>query len=243
MGGGGHPLDFLLTITPVRRLLITNCLLCRGEEWWAHPCARIPIFGWSDRNFRCIIYSRFNEPRKRSKGPRGLFLIIRRTREGRVSRSPSPLFSCAPSLPPLLPHPPLHLLVPRFQCRTVFYPSSLLRFLRPPSLRDLLLDRRYFITGLLVQFFSTRVSFALFLSPGEKREDWYVWYKSYTGMVRSQVVSGTVSQRFNRWIPDFKKRDGGLIDNLRNCYVTTFTIRELKHVLKFKIKFKIMISK
>lgn len=103
MGGGGHPLDFLLTITPVRRLLITNCLLCRGEEWWAHPCARIPIFGWSDRNFRCIIYSRFNEPRKRSKGPRGLFLIIRRTREGRVSRSPSPLFSCAPSLPPLLP--------------------------------------------------------------------------------------------------------------------------------------------
>lgn len=132
MGGGGHPLDFLLTITPVRRLLITNCLLCRGEEWWAHPCARIPIFGWSDRNFRCIIYSRFNEPRKRSKGPRGLFLIIRRTREGRVSRSPSPLFPCAPSLPPLLPHPPLHLLVPRFQCRTVFYPSSLLRFLRPP---------------------------------------------------------------------------------------------------------------
>lgn len=96
-------MDFLLTITPVRRLLITNCLLCRGEEWWAHPCARIPIFGWSDRNFRCIIYSRFNEPRKRSKGPRGLFLIIRRTREGRVSRSPSPLFSCAPSLPPLLP--------------------------------------------------------------------------------------------------------------------------------------------
>lgn len=53
-------------------------------------------------------------------------------------------------------------------------------------------------------------------------------------MIRSQVVS--VSQRFNRWIPDFKKRDGGLIDNLRNCYVTTFTIRELKHVLKFKIK-------
>lgn len=61
-------------------------------------------------------------------------------------------------------------------------------------------------------------------------------------MVRSQVVSGTVSQRFNRWIPDFKKRDDGLI-NLRNCYVITFTIRELKHVLKFKIKFKIMISK
>lgn len=55
-----------------------------------YPCARIPIFGWSDRNFRCIIYSRFNEPRKRSKGPRGLFLIIRRTREGRVSRSPFP---------------------------------------------------------------------------------------------------------------------------------------------------------
>lgn len=79
-------MDFLLTITPVRRLLITNCLLCRGEEWWV----RIPIFGWSDRNFRCIIYSRFNEPRKRSKGPRGLFLIIRRTREGRVSRSPFP---------------------------------------------------------------------------------------------------------------------------------------------------------
>lgn len=38
----------------------------------------VPIFGGPARNFRCIIYGRFNEPRKRSKGPRGLFLIIRR---------------------------------------------------------------------------------------------------------------------------------------------------------------------
>lgn len=75
------PLDFLLTITPVRRLLITNCLLCRsGARVW------YPIFGGPARNFRCIIYGRFNEPRKRSKGPRGLFLIIRRgqRRTGRV---------------------------------------------------------------------------------------------------------------------------------------------------------------
>lgn len=136
-----------------------------------YPCARIPIFGWSDRNFRCIIYSRFNEPRKRSKGPRGLFLIIRRTREGRVSRSPFPppslLFSCA-----LLPPPSsssFSLLVPRFQCCTVFYPSSFLRFLRPP--RPPPRSTILYFDGLLVQFFSSRVSFAFF-SPGEeKRED------------------------------------------------------------------------
>lgn len=155
-------MDFLLTITPVRRLLITNCLLCRGEEWWV----RIPIFGWSDRNFRYIIYSRFNEPRKRSKGPRGLFLIIRRTREGRVSRSPFPplpsflLRTSSPSSfsPPSPALPMLHGFL-SFFCCDFFVP------------RDLLLDRRYFIAGLLVQFFSSRVSFAFF-SPGEeKRED------------------------------------------------------------------------
>lgn len=42
----------------------------------------VPIFGGPARNFRCIIYGRFNEPRKRSKGPRGLFLIIRRRQRG-----------------------------------------------------------------------------------------------------------------------------------------------------------------
>lgn len=156
-------MDFLLTITPVRRLLITNCLLCRGEEWWV----RIPIFGWSDRNFRCIIYSRFNEPRKRSKGPRGLFLIIRRTREGRVSRSPFPplpSFLLRTSSPPLL----LSSFSRASNAARFFILLRCCDFFVP---RDLLLDRRYFIAGLLVQFFSSRVSFAFF-SPGEeKRED------------------------------------------------------------------------
>lgn len=145
-----------------------------------YPCARIPIFGWSDRNFRCIIYSRFNEPRKRSKGPRGLFLIIRRTREGRVSRSPFPplpSFLLRTSSPPLL----LSSFSRASNAARFFILLRGCDFFVP---RDLLLDRRYFIAGLLVQFFSSRVSF-VFFSPGEeKREDWYVWYKSYTGMVR-----------------------------------------------------------
>lgn len=130
-----------------------------------YPCARIPIFGWSDRNFRCIIYSRFNEPRKRSKGPRGLFLIIRRTREGRVSRSPFPppslLFSCA-----LLPPPPPPLLSPfssrAFNAARFFILLRSCDFFVP---RDLLLDRRYFIsTGCWCS--SSRLEF---LSPSFRR--------------------------------------------------------------------------
>lgn len=99
------------------------------------PRAPMPIFGWSDRNFRCIIYSRFNEPRKRSKGPRGLFLIIRRTREGRDSRSPFPPLLLSRSPFPSSKLPMLH--------GFLSFSDSFAR------LRDLLLDRRYFITGLL----------------------------------------------------------------------------------------------
>lgn len=73
------PLDYKLLIMPWR---------ChRGDAGWAEF---VPIFGWPGCNFRCIIYSRFNEPRKRSKGPRGLFLIIRWTREGRATDQPLP---------------------------------------------------------------------------------------------------------------------------------------------------------
>lgn len=49
----------------------------------------VPIFGGPARNFRCIIYGRFNEPRKRSKGPRGLFLIIRRRQREELDRLPT----------------------------------------------------------------------------------------------------------------------------------------------------------
>lgn len=76
------PLDYKLLIMPWRV----------GPRGVVLPPLFVPIFGWSDRNFRCIIYSRFNEPRKRSKEPRGLFLIIYRTREGRLSWSPSPFY-------------------------------------------------------------------------------------------------------------------------------------------------------
>ena len=60
------------------------------------PCL-VPIFGGPARNFRCIIYGRFNEPRKRSKGPRGLFLIIQR-RQRRLDRLPA----CSSLLLPFL---------------------------------------------------------------------------------------------------------------------------------------------
>lgn len=147
-----------------------------------YPCARIPIFGWSDRNFRCIIYSRFNEPRKRSKGPRGLFLIIRRTREGRVSRSPFPplpSFLLRTSSPPPPSFSPPSPALPMLHGFLSFFVVAISSFPATSSSID-----EDFIAGLLVQFFSSRVSFAFF-SPGEeKREDWYVWYKSYTGMVR-----------------------------------------------------------
>lgn len=65
----------------------------------------VPIFGGPARKFRCIIYGRFNEQRKRSKGPRGLFLIIRREGTegaGRESRSRA---SCTLSVA----HPPAFL--------------------------------------------------------------------------------------------------------------------------------------
>lgn len=187
-------MDFLLTITPVRRLLITNCLLCRGEEWWV----RIPIFGWSDRNFRCIIYSRFNEPRKRSKGPRGLFLIIRRTREGRVSRSPFPplpSFLLRTSSPP---SPPSLLLLPRFQCCMVFYPSSLLRFLRsprPPPRSTILYCRAAGAVLLVSSFFRL-----LFAGGGEARRLICLIQIVH----RNGAPSVSVSQRFNRRTGDFK---------------------------------------
>jgi len=57
----------------------------------------VPIFGGPARNFRCIIYGRFNEPRKRSKGPRGLFLIIRR-RQRRAGQAPCLLPRCSSCL-------------------------------------------------------------------------------------------------------------------------------------------------
>lgn len=42
--GEGLPLDFLLTITPVRRLLITNCLLCRsGVRAWYRYSVALPV--------------------------------------------------------------------------------------------------------------------------------------------------------------------------------------------------------
>lgn len=49
----------------------------------------VPIFGGPARNFRCIIYGRFNEPRKRSKGPRGLFLIIRKRQREELDGFPT----------------------------------------------------------------------------------------------------------------------------------------------------------
>jgi len=77
------PLDYKLLIMPVGGLRL------------------VPIFGGPARNFRCIIYGRFNEPRKRSKGPRGLFLIIRR-RQRRAGQAPCLLF-VAPLAFPLPP--------------------------------------------------------------------------------------------------------------------------------------------
>lgn len=77
----------------------------------------VPIFGGPARNFRCIIYGRFNEPRKRSKGPRGLFLIIRR-RQRSAGQAP-----CSPLLP-------FHLLL----LLLLFFLLSLL-LPPPPSLR------------------------------------------------------------------------------------------------------------
>lgn len=59
----------------------------------------VPIFGGPARNFRCIIYGRFNEPRKRSKGPRGLFLIIRR-RQRRAGQAPCLLLVAPLAFPP-----------------------------------------------------------------------------------------------------------------------------------------------
>lgn len=117
------------------------------------PRAPMPIFGWSDRNFRCIIYSRFNEPRKRSKGPRGLFLIIRRTREGRDSRSPFP-----PLLLSLSPFPSSEL--PMLHGFLSFFDS----FATSSSIDDTLLP------GCWVQFFSSRVSFHLLFAGRGIRE-------------------------------------------------------------------------
>lgn len=70
----------------------------------------VPIFGGPARNFRCIIYGRFNEPRKRSKGPRGLFLIIRR-RQREAGQALRLLLCVAPLAFPL-PPPFLLLLLP-----------------------------------------------------------------------------------------------------------------------------------
>lgn len=187
-------MDFLLTITPVRRLLITNCLLCRGEEWWV----RIPIFGWSDRNFRCIIYSRFNEPRKRSKGPRGLFLIIRRTREGRVSRSPFPplpSFLLRTSSPPLLLSS-----FSRASNAARFFILLLLRFLRsprPPPRSTILYCRAAGAVLLVSSFFRL-----LFAGEGEARR--LICLIQIVHRNGAPSVSGTVSQRFNRRTGDFK---------------------------------------
>lgn len=186
-------MDFLLTITPVRRLLITNCLLCRGEEWWV----RIPIFGWSDRNFRCIIYSRFNEPRKRSKGPRGLFLIIRRTREGRVSRSPFPPL---PSFLLRTSSPPLLLSSSRASNAARFFILLLLRFLRsprPPPRSTILYCRAAGAVLLVSSFFRL-----LFAGGGEARR--LICLIQIVHRNGAPSVSGTVSQRFNRRTGDFK---------------------------------------
>lgn len=162
-----------------------------------YPCARIPIFGWSDRNFRCIIYSRFNEPRKRSKGPRGLFLIIRRTREGRVSRSPFPspslLFSCALLPPPLLLFflpsrpalPMLHGFLSFFVLAISSSPAT------SSSIDDTLFRRAAGAVLLVSSFFRL-----LFAGGGEARRLIRLIQIVHRNGARS--VSGTVSQRFNR---------------------------------------------
>ena len=160
------PLDYKLLIMPWRV----------GPRGVVLPPLFVPIFGWSDRNFRCIIYSRFNEPRKRSKEPRGLFLIIYRMREGRLSRSPSPFYR---------PFFVLLSILPSFSSFFLFPISSM------SLLLSLSLSLSLSIKDTLLLAVSTVVFPFFFLSylfrKLEERGDGSFWYTLYMTLVYKVV--------------------------------------------------------